>query len=176
VRVNGLSAGAGEGAYVGRFAPSPTGPLHIGSLLTAVASFLHARKAGGEWLVRIEDIDPPREAPGASASILRTLEALELYWDRAVLYQSTRMACYADVAASLARQGLAFECSCTRAELRALAGKHGLDSLVYPGTCRQRTKHCRPTALRMRVDGATAPFHDALQGRLDGGLPLLLIP
>jgi glutamyl-Q tRNA(Asp) synthetase len=75
-------------SYVGRFAPSPTGPLHIGSLVTAVASFLHARQAAGEWLVRIEDIDPPREVPGAGAAILRTLEAFDLDWDRDVLYQS----------------------------------------------------------------------------------------
>src|SRR5690606_39341326 len=95
-------------AYVGRFAPSPTGPLHAGSLLTAVASFLHARQADGEWLVRIEDIDPPREVPGAADEILRALEALDLTWDRSVLYQRQRLDVYADAVRRLVDQGLAF--------------------------------------------------------------------
>lgn len=141
----------------------------MGSLLTAVASFVHARQAGGEWLVRIEDIDPPREVPGAAESILRTLERMELHWDRPVLYQSRRTAAYAAAAASLAERGLAFECSCTRAEVRAAAAARGLDSSAYPGTCRGRRRHERPTALRMRVD-AGEPFEDGLQGHVDGSL------
>ena len=87
--------------YVGRFAPSPTGPLHIGSLTTALASYLHARQAQGQWLVRIEDFDPPREVPGAVDRILATLEAFDLEWDQTVHYQSGRLACYAAVAQSL---------------------------------------------------------------------------
>jgi glutamyl-Q tRNA(Asp) synthetase len=158
--------------YVGRFAPSPTGPLHDGSLLTAVASFLHARQAGGDWLVRIEDIDPPRELPGAAASILRTLESMDLHWDGPVLYQSSRLDAYAAVAASLAERGLAFECSCTRSELRAFAEKRGELTSAYPGTCRQRQHHTRPTALRMRVDARGTPFRDALQGAVDGDVLL----
>lgn len=156
--------------YVGRFAPSPTGPLHIGSLLTAVASFLHARRAGGEWLVRIEDIDPPREVPGAASSILRTLERLELHWDRSVLYQSTRFDAYTAAAASLEQRGFAFRCSCTRAGIRATALELGLDPTAYPGTCRGGHASGRPTALRMRVDGPAEPFSDGLQGDVDAGL------
>jgi glutamyl-Q tRNA(Asp) synthetase len=105
--------------YIGRFAPSPTGPLHIGSLATAVASYLHARQAGGHWLVRMENIDPPREVAGAADDILRTLEAYELYWDGTVLYQSTRRERYEEITGELLQLGAAFRCSCTRRELRA---------------------------------------------------------
>ena len=93
-------------SYIGRFAPSPTGPLHIGSLATAVASFLHARQAAGSWLVRIEDIDPPREVPGAADEILRTLEAYELLWDGPVVYQSARRATYEAACSRLLNAGL----------------------------------------------------------------------
>ena len=87
--------------YVGRFAPSPTGPLHIGSLLAAVASYLHARRIQGEWLVRVEDIDPPREVPGATQMILDTLEAFQLDWDREIRYQSAHLDSYEAAARSL---------------------------------------------------------------------------
>ena len=106
-------------SYVGRFAPSPTGSLHLGSLVTAVASFLHARRSSGEWLVRIEDIDPPREVPGAADRILKTLEAFELTWDRRVLYQSTRRAAYDAVAEELLSARRAFRCRCSRSDIRA---------------------------------------------------------
>jgi len=152
--------------YVGRFAPSPTGPLHAGSLLTAVASFLHARQAGGEWLVRIEDIDPPREVPGAADDILRTLEAFELGWDRSVLRQSRRLEAYADACLSLLRRGLAFRCRCTRSELRAFAAAHD-GPAGYPGTCRSLGIPAGDAAVRMRVDGPWAGFDDALQGRFE---------
>ena len=147
--------------YVGRFAPSPTGPLHIGSLTTAVASFVHARQRGGEWLVRIEDIDPPREMPGAADSILRTLEAFELPWDGAVLYQSSRLAAYVKAAEKLLRTGRAFRCSCTRSDLRS-AGKSG--AARYPGTCRSRSDHARATSIRARVEAGELNFVDGLQG------------
>src|SRR5690606_38550257 len=104
-------------AYVGRFAPSPTGPLHAGSLLTAVASFLHARQSGGECVGRIEDIDPPREMPGAADDILRTREALDLAWDRGVVRQSTRLDVYAEACRRLLGDHLAFRCRCSRTEL-----------------------------------------------------------
>jgi glutamyl-Q tRNA(Asp) synthetase len=148
-------------SYVGRFAPSPTGPLHIGSLTTAVASFLHARQAGGSWLLRIEDIDPPREVPGAADEILRALEALALDWDGPVVYQSARREVYEACATRLVAQGHAFLCSCTRSELRA--DREG-EPPPYPGTCRRRTRHERATAVRVRVDEGTDSFVDGVQG------------
>lgn len=110
--------------YTGRFAPSPTGPLHIGSLLCALASWLDARAAGGRWLVRIEDLDPPREKPGAADDILRTLEAHGLTWDAEVLYQSRRHALYEAALEQLADAGHAFRCSLSRAQLDALGNNH----------------------------------------------------
>ncbi|HEX7236044.1 MAG TPA: tRNA glutamyl-Q(34) synthetase GluQRS [Gammaproteobacteria bacterium] len=158
-------------SYVGRFAPSPTGPLHLGSLVTAVVSFLHARQARGEWLVRIEDIDPPREVPGAADDILRTLEAFELTWDRSVLYQSRRLAAYDAVAERLLADGRAFRCRCSRSEIRA--ANEG-DSGRYPGTCRRR--HIAPgdAAVRVRVDAGLVVFDDGLQGTIEADLSATL--
>ena len=148
-------------SYVGRFAPSPTGPLHIGSLTTAVASFLHARRHSGEWLVRIEDLDPPREIPGAADAILRTLERFDLHWDGPVRYQGVRFAEYRATADALVRAGLAFACSCTRSDLRDENDGRGPR---YPGTCRTRIRHERATAIRARVGPGTETFTDELQG------------
>lgn len=154
-------------SYVGRFAPSPTGPLHLGSLATAVASYLHARQAGGEWLVRIEDIDPPREVPGAADDILRTLEAFELEWDRSVLYQSQRLATYDAVAQRLLADGRAFRCRCSRSEIRAAnEGESGR----YPGTCRDRYIAPGDAAVRVRVDSGSLAFDDGLQGAIETDL------
>jgi glutamyl-Q tRNA(Asp) synthetase len=153
--------------YVGRFAPSPTGPLHLGSLVTAVASFLHARQAGGEWLVRIEDIDPPREAAGAAEHILRTLEAFELHWDRPVVFQSTRLAAYAAAAEGLLGTGRAFRCRCSRSEIRAAnEGESGR----YPGTCRGLRIPPGDAAVRARVDVGRVVFEDGLQGVIETDL------
>ncbi|MGB1074590.1 MAG: tRNA glutamyl-Q(34) synthetase GluQRS [Flavobacteriales bacterium] len=113
---------------IGRFAPSPTGALHLGSMVAAVASYLDARARGGQWLVRMEDLDPPREVAGSADAILRTLESFGLFWDGEVVYQSQRHARYEDVLAELMDRGLAFACNCSRAML----GEHK----VYPGTCR----------------------------------------
>jgi glutamyl-Q tRNA(Asp) synthetase len=155
-------------SYVGRFAPSPTGPLHIGSLATAVASFLHARQSAGSWLVRIEDIDPPREVRGAADEILRTLEAYDLFWDGAAIFQSARRAAYEDACARLLSSGLAFRCSCTRSALRTDGdGPAG----PYPGTCRLRASHDDATAVRVRVaERSTIRFVDGLQGRIETDL------
>jgi glutamyl-Q tRNA(Asp) synthetase len=154
-------------SYVGRFAPSPTGPLHWGSLATAVASFLHARQARGEWLVRIEDIDPPREIAGAADAILRTLEAFELEWDRSVLYQSSRVDVYRAAADRLLARGLAFHCRCSRSEIRAAnEGESGR----YPGTCRGRHMAPGDAAVRVRVDPGSVSFDDGLQGTVETDL------
>jgi len=154
-------------SYVGRFAPSPTGPLHLGSLATAVASFMHARQARGEWLVRIEDIDPPREVPGAADDILRTLEAFELEWDRPVLFQSRRLAAYGAAAERLLAAGRAFRCRCSRSEIRAV--NEG-ESARYPGTCRDLHIPPGDAAVRVRVDPGRVIFEDGLQGTIEADL------
>jgi glutamyl-Q tRNA(Asp) synthetase len=137
--------------------------LHLGSLLTAAASYLDARQHSGEWLVRIEDIDPPREVPGAADAILRALERFDLEWDRDVLYQSRRVPVYRDVADRLCRNGLAYACSCTRSMLRG-AGPGKSHASRYPGTCRRKTRHRRATALRIRAPSEPVGFDDRLQG------------
>lgn len=146
-------------SYVGRFAPSPTGSLHLGSLVAAVGSFIDARKAGGHWLLRMEDLDTTRVVPGSADEILRTLEAFGLCWDGEVQYQSRRTALYADALHSLRARGLTFECSCSRREL-ANAVETG-----YLGTCRAAPTHCGPTATRFRIDdSAVVSFDDRVQG------------
>lgn len=149
--------------YRGRFAPSPTGPLHFGSLVTALGSFLQARRQGGEWLVRMEDLDPPREMPGAAAAILRTLEAYHLEWDGPVLYQSQRHAAYAEAVAALAREAHTFACACSRKSIALALKRTGKP--VYPGTCRAGlVADSRHTAVRVRVPPLTLRYSDLLQG------------
>ena len=144
--------------YVGRFAPSPTGSLHLGSLVAAVGSYLDARKAGGRWLVRIEDLDTSRVIPGCAAEMLRTLEAFGLCWDGEVEYQSRRTHRYAESLESLRAAGHTFECSCSRREL--VSTETG-----YPGTCRSAPTRRGPTATRFRVDDSvTVSWLDRVQG------------
>jgi glutamyl-Q tRNA(Asp) synthetase len=153
--------------YRGRFAPSPTGPLHFGSLVAAVGSWAEARARAGEWLVRMEDLDPPREIPGAAAAILGTLESLGLEWDGAVVYQSTRTEAYRASLDELQRKNALFLCACTRKEIAdsAIAALDG--SLVYPGTCRRGLPPGRPArATRVRVEAGLVEFDDAVQGRV----------
>jgi glutamyl-Q tRNA(Asp) synthetase len=146
-------------SYTGRFAPSPTGELHLGSLFAAVASFLDARYHGGRWLLRMEDLDQPRVVPGAADSILRTLERFALRWDGAVLYQSQRTELYADALERLTRERRTFECSCSRRDM-ALQDDEG-----YPGTCRDGPARPGATATRFRVDGGReVSFDDRIQG------------
>ncbi len=173
---------AGLSSYRGRFAPSPTGPLHFGSLVAAVASFLDARHRGGAWLVRMEDLDGPRCVPGAAADILRTLECFGLQWDGAILYQSRRTEAYAEALHQLRERGAAYPCACTRREI-ADSALHGVDGLIYPGTCRNGIPSghelpgqgaARTYAWRVRTDRAvqagTEPgvvaFDDEVQGRI----------
>ncbi len=147
--------------YTGRFAPSPTGCLHQGSLLTALASYLDARACAGRWLVRIEDIDPPREEAGASARILADLQAHALHWDGEVMYQSQRGEAYEAALARLKQQGLLYPCDCSRSKIKALGD-------VYPGLCRDRQPPpAPPVAWRVRVPDARLGFDDALQGRFE---------
>jgi glutamyl-Q tRNA(Asp) synthetase len=153
-----VATGSGS-SYVGRFAPSPTGSLHLGSLVAAVGSFVDARRAGGRWLLRMEDLDTARVVPGCSDEILRALEAFGLCWDGAVEYQSRRTDLYADALHSLQARGLTFECSCSRREL-ANSVETG-----YLGTCRAGPTRCGPTATRFRIDdSAVVLFNDRIQG------------
>jgi glutamyl-Q tRNA(Asp) synthetase len=150
--------------YVGRFAPSPTGPLHFGSLIAAVASYLEARTHDGLWLLRIEDIDQPRVMPGAVSLILESLERFGFTWDGEVLYQSQRISFYQAAFENLLRQDLVYPCGCSRKEI-ADSASHGIDGLVYPGTCRQHApKVGHPTAWRVKVDDIAVHFNDAIQG------------
>lgn len=143
---------------VGRFAPSPTGPLHLGSLIAAVGSHLSVRSRQGRWLLRIEDIDPPREMPGASDAILRSLEAHGLHWDGAPLYQHTRHAAYAAALDDLRARDLVYACRCSR---RDLAAAGVLDCL---GPC--RTARYPDGAWRLRVPAQPVTYDDALRGSL----------
>ncbi len=159
--------------YVGRFAPSPTGPLHAGSLVAALASWLDARAHGGRWLVRIEDIDPPRCMQGADREILRQLSALGLEPDEAPLWQSSRGALYASALEGLRAAGHAYPCGCTRkdieAALRAAGQRHERhQELVYPGTCRAGLQGRAARAWRLRCGDAAHPvvigWHDRRLG------------
>ena len=148
-------------SYVGRFAPSPTGPLHFGSLLAAIASFAQALISDGRWLVRIEDIDPPREPPGSDKLILDSLEAYGFEWDGSVSYQSTFTPRHEELVAQLMANGLAYPCSCSRRDL-ALVPRGPLGA-IYPGTCRNGCAS-NDVAIRLRVDDNPVEFEDALQG------------
>lgn len=141
---------------IGRYAPSPTGPLHFGSMVAAVASYLNAKAAGGRWLVRIDDLDPPREQDGAADLILRTLEAAGLAWDGDVTWQSRRGEAYAAALEALAAAGMTFGCACSRRET---------GSAIYPGTCRQGVPDGRAArSVRVRVDDVVVRFVDRVQG------------
>lgn len=152
--------------YRGRFAPSPTGPLHFGSLVAAAGSFLEARSRGGEWLVRMEDLDPPRVVPGAADDILRTLEALGFAWDGAIEWQSRRDDAYHAALERLRETGLVYPCACSRKEV-ADSAVTGIEGFVYPGTCRGGLPPGRePRALRLNTAGQAVEFEDALQGKV----------
>jgi glutamyl-Q tRNA(Asp) synthetase len=142
-----------------RFAPSPTGPLHQGSLLAAVGSYLDARSAGARWLVRMEDLDTPRVIPGCADEMLRTLEAFGFEWDGEILFQSTRRAAYREALDALTAAGRAYPCSCSRKDLAGLDDESG-----YPGTCRPGPARAGPTALRFRVSDTPIHFDDLFQG------------
>jgi glutamyl-Q tRNA(Asp) synthetase len=166
---------------VGRFAPSPTGPLHFGSLIAAVGSYCLARREGGLWLLRMEDLDPPRVVAGAADEILSALDSLGLHWDGEVVWQSRRTDAYAAAMDSLRVRGLVFDCACTRREIqlhRSLLGEKGPppdeeepafgeEGPVYPGTCRSGLPEGRePRTLRIRVPEERVYFTDGVFGSL----------
>ena len=152
--------------YRGRFAPSPSGPLHFGSLIAATGSFLDARHQQGEWLLRIEDLDPPREIAGASENIISTLEQLGMTWDGPISYQSQRSDFYDDALDRLRQQGYLYDCGCSRKEIAdsAVVTEAGP---VYPGTCRKGLTPGRsPRSVRVRVDTVEIRVLDRLQAPL----------
>jgi len=141
-----------KSSYIGRFAPSPTGPLHFGSLVSALASYLDAHHNGGKWLVRMEDLDPPREQAGAADAILRCLEDYGLEWDDSVLYQSQRWDIYEDYLTRLRQQDLLYPCDCTRQDLQTMGG-------IYNGRCRTRHVDSNlPHAQRLKLYDLPARF------------------
>ncbi len=143
--------------YIGRFAPSPSGPLHFGSLIAALASYLDARAHHGQWLLRMEDLDPSREPPQAAGQILEALEAFGLHWDGPVLYQSSRLPAYRDALQRLQQEGLIYACDCTRQQIQGLGG-------VYDNRCRDRKDVPQDCALRVKVADRTIHFKDEIQG------------
>lgn len=142
--------------YTGRFAPSPSGPLHFGSLLTAMASFFDAKSQGGVWRVRIDDIDPPRSPKGAAADILQTLEDFGLHWDGPVIYQSQRDDDYKEVVAQLQTERCLYYCTCSRAMLKGVG--------PYPGTCRGQMDPATSAAIRIEMPATPFSFIDRVQG------------
>ena len=143
--------------YIGRFAPTPSGYLHFGSLVAALASYLDARSVGGLWLLRMEDLDPPREMPGAQDAILRSLETYGFEWDGELVRQSERHAEYAALIQRLFAQGLAYACTCSRKQLEGTGG-------IYPGTCRNAGHPDHDAAIRLRVPELEYRFVDRVQG------------
>ena len=162
--------------YIGRFAPSPTGPLHFGSLVAAVSGWLDARAARGKWLVRIEDLDQARTQPEAAGAILRQLEALGLEWDGPVLYQSARLDHYRAALQKLQRAGSAYWCGCSRREMADSATRFWSErgsipaparTRIYPGTCRTGVAPGKQgRAVRVRTGGEPIRFSDRLQGEI----------
>jgi len=164
----------------GRFAPSPTGTLHLGNLRTALLAWLFARSAGSGFLVRMEDLDTGRVRAGSAEEQLADLAAIGLDWDGPVEFQSSRRGLYGDALAQLRAAGLVYECFCTRAEIReAASAAHGpLPEGAYPGTCLRLTDaqraakraSGRPPALRVRADAARVGFEDRLLGHVEGAV------
>ena len=153
---------------VGRFAPSPTGPLHLGSLVAALGSYLFAKHGGGRWLVRMEDLDTPRVVPGAAPEILGALRRYGLSWDGDVVYQSQRTALYEEALATLRERNLVYDCACSRAELQRAASAPLGREPVYPGTCRNGIPAGKTArAVRFRAPDELIAFDDLLRGRVE---------
>ncbi|NOU51628.1 tRNA glutamyl-Q(34) synthetase GluQRS [Pseudoalteromonas sp. JBTF-M23] len=148
-----------QGSYRGRFAPSPSGPLHFGSLIAALASYLSAKSQQGQWLVRIEDIDTPRVVKGADSDILHTLEAFGLHWDETVVYQSQRHALYEESLALLEQQSLVYACQCTRKEIKLRGG-------FYDNHCRLLNLPFAGNAWRLQQNFPIETFNDQIQGQV----------
>lgn len=164
-----MSQDTATNTYRGRFAPSPTGPLHIGSLIAATGSYLQAKKNNGLWFVRIEDIDPPREAKGANDNILKTLDAFGFEWDGDILYQSSRLATYEAIVQTLIANDQAYYCHCSRKQINENADL-GVNGPIYPRTClHKKTQHHRfqqQAALRFKTRDEKIYFNDFTQAAI----------
>ncbi len=157
-----------ERMTTGRFAPSPTGPLHMGSLVAAAASWLYARRAGGRWLVRMEDIDTPRVVPGSADEILGALQRYGLEWDGEIVWQSRRVALYESALADLRAKGLVYDCACSRADLQRAASAPLGQEPIYPGTCRNGLPAGKVArAVRFRAPQEIVAFDDLLRGHVE---------
>ena len=158
--------------YIGRFAPSPTGPLHFGSLVAAVASYCDAKANGGKWLLRMEDLDKPREVIGAADTILQQLEAFGFEWDGEIMYQSQRDDFYAEALNQLQKKALIYPCTCTRKEIADSSHAQGIDGLIYPKTCyfNKNTPPSIHAAYRAVVADKNIAFLDAIQGEITQNL------
>lgn len=157
-------------SYIGRFAPSPTGPLHFGSLISAVASYLEACKHHGMWLVRMDDLDTPRIQSGAASTILSTLETFGFEWHGDVIYQSKRTDAYIGAFQTLANSDLIYPCSCSRKEI-ADSASHGIDGFVYPNTCRLVGAHsAKNYAWRIKTEDSFIQLIDLVQGLISQNL------
>ncbi len=150
--------------YTGRFAPSPTGGLHFGSLVAAAASYLQAKACNGKWHLRIDDLDPPREEPGAKDKILTTLEAYKLFWDGPVVYQSANLDLYQEALVNLQNKNLSFNCVCTRANLKQYK--------IYPGFCKDKNLKPDNSAVRLKTNQSIIKIDDLVQGTKQWNLAL----
>jgi len=157
--------------YRGRFAPSPTGPLHFGSLVAALASYLDARAQGGDWLLRIDDLDRGRCVPGMDTQIVRTLESFGFEWDGEITFQSEHTEAYRSALATLQRQGRIYYCRCSRKQIAVAATQAGLEGPIYPGTCRTLgLSDGKGLAARIRTDESEIRFEDRLFGEQNQNL------
>ncbi|MEA3302187.1 MAG: tRNA glutamyl-Q(34) synthetase GluQRS [Pseudomonadota bacterium] len=152
--------------YRGRFAPSPTGPLHFGSVVAALASYLDARHHQGKWLVRIDDLDTLRERPGSATQILTTLEHFGMHWDEEIVYQSQHLRLYQQALAELQNNGLVYGCNCSRKHITAIATA-GIEGFIYPGVCRDRSiNQSESHSLRLRTNNLDTHFDDRIHGAI----------
>lgn len=153
--------------YVGRFAPSPTGPLHMGSLVTAVASYCEARTHHGKWLVRIEDVDATRAVAGSDTIILAQLRAFGFQWDGEIIYQTSRTAAYQQAFDALQKQNLVYPCTCTRKEIADSTQTLGIEGLIYPKTCLKQANKANTTpAFRLKTQSVIIEVEDAIYGKI----------
>ena len=149
--------------YIGRFAPSPTGPMHFGSLVTAVASYLDAKHQNGLWKIRIEDLDQPRVVKQSDKAILNTLHQHGFQWDDEIIYQSHRIDIYEEYASHLNQKENTYFCECSRKEI-ADSALAGIDGMIYPGTCRDKKLDSQCHALRIKAEDICMAFKDKIQG------------